>query len=192
MGTACPLGEKDSVRQSCLLSHESWFGLARRWQTFCNLSSLRIFIRLEEQVNDSRGPAAEHACRWRFRSGHLQTAHTGAMLTPEDQQATMARLLPFQQQMVEELLADDGLCIMSAGMGWQTVINAPDGPSSITCCAAPASEQVPAMHAIHTKDRMCSVWSSSARHGTFETPTRWQKRCATAACCARAPAAMPS
>ena len=43
------------------------------------------------------------------------------MLTPEDQQATMARLLPFQRQMVEELLADDGLCIMSAGMGWQTV-----------------------------------------------------------------------
>ena len=43
------------------------------------------------------------------------------MLTPEDQQATMARLLPFQKQMVEELLADDGLCIMSAGMGWQTV-----------------------------------------------------------------------
>ena len=43
------------------------------------------------------------------------------MLRPEDQQATMARLLPFQRQMVEELLADDGMCIMSAGMGWQTV-----------------------------------------------------------------------
>lgn len=57
------------------------------------------------------------------------------MLTPEDQQATMARLLPFQRQMVEELLADDGLCIMSAGMGWQTVRGLHFVASPTACCA---------------------------------------------------------
>ena len=60
----------------------------------------------------------------------------------------MARLLPFQRQMVEELLADDGLCIMSAGMGWYTVrtsSRSPTLPAYLLCCA---SEQVPAVHAL--------------------------------------------
>ena len=51
------------------------------------------------------------------------------MVTEDQQQAVMARLLPFQRQMVEELLADDGLCIMSAGMGWQTVNSQPPSPA---------------------------------------------------------------
>lgn len=33
----------------------------------------------------------------------------------------MAPLLPFQRQMVSELLDEDGLCVMSAGLGWQKV-----------------------------------------------------------------------
>ncbi len=71
------------------------------------------------------------------------------MLTPEDQQATMARLLPFQRQMVEELLADDGLCIMSAGMGWQTVRArcSISLPTPTACCAL----QVPRLCC-------CSIW----------------------------------
>lgn len=37
----------------------------------------------------------------------------------EDQEAFMAPLLPFQRQMVSEMLDEDGLCVMSAGLGWQ-------------------------------------------------------------------------
>lgn len=39
----------------------------------------------------------------------------------EHREAVMAPLLPFQRQMVSELLDEDGLCIMSAGLGWQKV-----------------------------------------------------------------------
>lgn len=35
--------------------------------------------------------------------------------------ALMAQLLPFERQMVEELLAEDGLCVMAAGLSWQRV-----------------------------------------------------------------------
>jgi hypothetical protein len=38
-----------------------------------------------------------------------------------DRDALMAPLLPFQRQLVSELLDEDGLCIMSAGLGWQKV-----------------------------------------------------------------------
>ena len=34
----------------------------------------------------------------------------------------LANLLPFQRQIVQELIAEDGLCILSAGMGWQRVV----------------------------------------------------------------------
>ena len=33
----------------------------------------------------------------------------------------MAQLLPFERQMVEELLDEDGLCVMAAGLSWQRV-----------------------------------------------------------------------
>ena len=35
--------------------------------------------------------------------------------------ALMAQLLPFEQQMVEELLAEDGLCVMAVGLSWQRI-----------------------------------------------------------------------
>ena len=35
--------------------------------------------------------------------------------------ALMAQLLPFERQMVEELLAEDGLCVMAAGLSWQRI-----------------------------------------------------------------------
>lgn len=34
----------------------------------------------------------------------------------------LAGLLPFHRRIVEELIAEDGLCVMSAGMGWQKVV----------------------------------------------------------------------
>lgn len=43
----------------------------------------------------------------------------------------MAPLLPFQRQLVLELLDEDGLCIMSAGLGWQKVLKAPDLPYTL-------------------------------------------------------------
>lgn len=43
------------------------------------------------------------------------------MLDEEQREAVMAPLLPFQRQMVSELLDEDGLCVMSAGLGWQKV-----------------------------------------------------------------------
>jgi hypothetical protein len=43
---------------------------------------------------------------------------------PDDAErdAVMAPLLPFQRQLVSELLGENGLCIMSAGLGWQKVL----------------------------------------------------------------------
>jgi hypothetical protein len=41
-----------------------------------------------------------------------------------DRDEVMAPLLPFQRQLVSELLDEDGLCIMSAGLGWQKVLEA--------------------------------------------------------------------
>lgn len=35
----------------------------------------------------------------------------------------LARLLPFQRRIVEDLIEEDGLCILSAGMGWQKVVS---------------------------------------------------------------------
>ena len=43
------------------------------------------------------------------------------MLEEQHREAVMAPLLPFQRQMVSELLDEDGLCVMSAGLGWQKV-----------------------------------------------------------------------
>ena len=34
----------------------------------------------------------------------------------------LASLLPFHRRIVEELITEDGLCILSAGMGWQKVV----------------------------------------------------------------------
>ena len=34
----------------------------------------------------------------------------------------MAGLLPFHRQIVRELVSDDGLCILAAGLGWQKVV----------------------------------------------------------------------
>lgn len=34
----------------------------------------------------------------------------------------MGRLLPFHRRMVQELIESDGLCVMAAGLGWQTVV----------------------------------------------------------------------
>ncbi|KAL3151984.1 hypothetical protein ABBQ32_001106 [Trebouxia sp. C0010 RCD-2024] len=45
------------------------------------------------------------------------------MPTDEDNfSAVMTTLLPFQRQMVEELIGEDGMCVMSAGMGWQKAV----------------------------------------------------------------------
>lgn len=38
-----------------------------------------------------------------------------------EEDAAMSQLLPFERQMVEELLADDGLCVMAAGLSWHRV-----------------------------------------------------------------------
>ena len=50
----------------------------------------------------------------------------GRMLDEARREATeesvMAPLLPFHREMVQQLLDDDGLCVMSAGLGWQKVI----------------------------------------------------------------------
>ncbi|KAL0051045.1 hypothetical protein WJX82_001096 [Trebouxia sp. C0006] len=45
-------------------------------------------------------------------------------MTPEDHRSdqVMGSLLPFQRQMVEELIREDGMCVMSAGMGWQKAV----------------------------------------------------------------------
>ena len=48
-----------------------------------------------------------------------------------DRDEVMAPLLPFQRQLVSELLDEDGLCIMSAGLGWQKVLKALDLPSTL-------------------------------------------------------------
>ena len=34
----------------------------------------------------------------------------------------LASLLPFHRRIVEELIEEDGLCVLSAGMGWQKVV----------------------------------------------------------------------
>lgn len=34
-------------------------------------------------------------------------------------ESVMAPLLPFYREMVQELVEQDGLCVMSAGLGWQ-------------------------------------------------------------------------
>ena len=48
-----------------------------------------------------------------------------------DGNSTLGSLLPFQRQIVQELIAEDGLCILSAGMGWQKVVNR---YLNIICC----------------------------------------------------------
>ena len=45
------------------------------------------------------------------------------MQSEVDDNSMLANLLPFQRQIVQELIAEDGLCILSAGMGWQKVVN---------------------------------------------------------------------
>ena len=39
----------------------------------------------------------------------------------QDRKAMLAPLLPYEQQMVEQLIEEDALCIMAAGLGWQKV-----------------------------------------------------------------------
>ena len=41
----------------------------------------------------------------------------------DDQEQMLGSLLPFHKRIVEELISEDGLCIMSAGMGWQKVVS---------------------------------------------------------------------
>jgi hypothetical protein len=48
-----------------------------------------------------------------------------------DRDEVMAPLLPFQRQLVSELLDEDGLCIMSAGLGWQKVLEAVVLPNTL-------------------------------------------------------------
>ena len=44
------------------------------------------------------------------------------MSSEDAEDLLMAHLLPFHRRMVEELINEDGLCILSAGMGWQKVV----------------------------------------------------------------------
>ena len=41
----------------------------------------------------------------------------------EVEEDMLATLLPFHRRIVEELIREDGLCILSAGMGWQKVVS---------------------------------------------------------------------
>lgn len=52
-------------------------------------------------------------------------------------QAAAGLLLPFQKAMVEELLEEDGLCVMSPGLGLHQVRA---WPRSSTCCFLRASK----------------------------------------------------
>jgi hypothetical protein len=47
----------------------------------------------------------------------------------EVEEDMLATLLPFHRRIVEELIKEDGLCILSSGMGWQKVVSGP--PQSI-------------------------------------------------------------
>lgn len=39
-----------------------------------------------------------------------------------EEETMLGNLLPFHRRIVEELIAEDGLCILSAGMGWQKIV----------------------------------------------------------------------
>lgn len=41
----------------------------------------------------------------------------------ESDEIMLASLLPFQQRIARELIEEDGLCILSAGMGWQKIVS---------------------------------------------------------------------
>lgn len=43
----------------------------------------------------------------------------------EVEEDMLATLLPFHRRIVEELIKEDGLCILSSGMGWQKVVRLP-------------------------------------------------------------------
>ena len=43
----------------------------------------------------------------------------------EVEEDMLATLLPFHRRIVEELIKEDGLCILSSGMGWQKVVMLP-------------------------------------------------------------------
>lgn len=43
-------------------------------------------------------------------------------MEPLAEEAMLGKLLPFHRRIVEELIEEDGLCILSAGMGWQKVV----------------------------------------------------------------------
>ena len=122
-----------------------------------------------------------HACiagGCRNQRGEGRSTHTDAMLTQEDQQDTMARLLPFQQQMVEELLADDGLCIMSAGMGWQTVSIGLGWPlfNHLLCCASLAAATRAPCNC--TQRLACAqLVSTSARHCVAAAQRKLHRAC---------------
>ncbi len=36
-------------------------------------------------------------------------------------ESAMTALLPFHREMLQQLLDEDGLCVMSAGLGWEKV-----------------------------------------------------------------------
>ena len=42
-------------------------------------------------------------------------------MAASEEEGMLGGLLPFHRRIVEELIQEDGLCIMSAGMGWQKV-----------------------------------------------------------------------
>jgi hypothetical protein len=83
---------------------------------------------------------AKSAYRWEVSSvwclceavSCQQCSHQLVAIMPHvDRDEVMAPLLPFQRQLVSELLDEDGLCIMSAGLGWQKVLEAPDLPNTL-------------------------------------------------------------
>ena len=45
----------------------------------------------------------------------------GQQQQQQDRTAVLAPLLPYEQQMVEQLIEEDALCIVAAGLGWQKV-----------------------------------------------------------------------
>jgi len=45
----------------------------------------------------------------------------------EVEEDMLATLLPFHRRIVEDLIKEDGLCILSSGMGWQKVVSCRQG-----------------------------------------------------------------